>query len=219
MNFDINITKKNIKNLILKVKVDGSIHLSVPKNTSNNVINNFIKDHENWILDKLKKIQNFPVKSVDKSYKNGDNIEYLGNLYTLNILKDTKNKVFLNGNNIIISTKEYNSEEKIKKILYKWYKENAIQVFNSSLEKYSKLTTLNFNELKIRKMKNKWGSCRYLKKIITLNLELIKKPIECIEYVALHEIAHIKYPHHKKEFWDFINIYMPDWKIRKERLK
>nr|WP_307775809.1 SprT family zinc-dependent metalloprotease [uncultured Cetobacterium sp.] len=204
---------------MLKVKVDGSIHLSVPKNTSNNVINNFIKDHENWILDKLKKIQNFPVKSVDKSYKNGDNIEYLGNLYTLNILKDTKNKVFLNGNNIIISTKEYNSEEKIKKILYKWYKENAIQVFNSSLEKYSKLTTLNFNELKIRKMKNKWGSCRYLKKIITLNLELIKKPIECIEYVALHEIAHIKYPHHKKEFWDFINIYMPDWKIRKERLK
>ncbi len=125
----------------------------------------------------------------------------------------------MNGNNIIISTKEYNSEEKIKKILYKWYKENAIQVFNSSLEKYSKLTTLNFNELKIRKMKNKWGSCRYLKKIITLNLELIKKPIECIEYVALHEIAHIKYPHHKKEFWDFINIYMPDWKIRKERLK
>ncbi|WP_297598433.1 SprT family zinc-dependent metalloprotease [uncultured Cetobacterium sp.] len=219
MTYNIIITKKKIKNLILKVKADGQILLSVPYATPKDYIESFIKSKENWIDESLKKIKKFSPKQVDKSYKNGDNIEYLGKMYILKIFQNKKNQVQLVENYIYIQTNRESDEKNIKNLLYYWYREQASTIFFNSLKKYSQIIGEDFNELKIRKMKNRWGSCRYLKKVITLNLELIKKPLECIDYVSLHEVAHLKYPHHKKEFWNFIHIYMPDWKLRKERLE
>lgn len=140
-------------------------------------------------------------------------------MYILKIFQNKKNQVQLVENYIYIQTNRESDEKNIKNLLYYWYREQASTIFFNSLKKYSQIIGEDFNELKIRKMKNRWGSCRYLKKVITLNLELIKKPLECIDYVSLHEVAHLKYPHHKKEFWNFIHIYMPDWKLRKERLE
>ena len=218
MKYDVIITKKNIKNVILKVKSDGSVALSVPHKTSNIFITSFLKSKEQWILKNLEKIKKIPIKSVDKSYKNGDNIEYLGYIYILEISKSSKNFVQIENNKLKIFCNKEINKKNIETILYNWYKKEALKIFKISLDKYSLLIQEKYYAFKIRKMKRRWGSCRYISKLITLNIELIKKPIECIDYVALHEIAHLKFPHHKKEFWDFISLYMPDWKIRKERL-
>lgn len=219
MKFNITIYKKDIKNIILKVKNDGKVLLSVPKNTPKKFIDNFLKEKEEWILKNIKKFEDFPLKQVDKSYKNGDNIEYLGIKYTLQIFSNSKNYVTINNQNISINYSGDFSQEKIKKLLYNWYKVQASIIFKETILKYLNLTDETIFQIKIRKMKTKWGSCRPTSKIITLNLELIKKPIEAIEYVAFHEVAHLKYPHHKKEFWDFIHLYMKDFKKRKEMLK
>ncbi|WP_297487375.1 M48 family metallopeptidase [uncultured Cetobacterium sp.] len=219
MKFNITIYKKDIKNIILKVKNNGKVLLSVPKNTPKKFIDNFLKEKEEWILKNIKKFEDFPLKQVDKSYKNGDNIEYLGIKYTLQIFSNSKNSVAINNQNISINYSGDFSQEKIKKLLYNWYKVQASIIFKETISKYLNLTDETIFQIKIRKMKTKWGSCRPASKIITLNLELIKKPIEAIEYVAFHEVAHLKYPHHKKEFWDFIYLYMKDFKKRKEMLK
>ena len=166
MKYNVQITKKNIKNIILKVKSDGTVTLSVPKRTPNTFIESFLKSQHEWIL---------------------------------------------------FTNKEINSKN-IETLIYNWYKKNALKIFEISLNKYSNLIGEKFSNFKIRKMKRRWGSCRFITKVITLNIELIKKPIECIDYVAFHEIAHLRYPHHQKEFWNFISLYMPDWKVRKERL-
>ena len=68
-------------------------------------------------------------------------------------------------------------------------------------------------------MKTRWGSCNTLTRSITFNLQLYKKPLEVIDYVILHELAHIPYPHHQKEFWNFVEKYIPDWKKRRDLLK
>ncbi|MGL5543712.1 MAG: M48 family metallopeptidase [Cetobacterium sp.] len=218
MKYDIIITKKNIKNIILRVKSDGTVTLSVPERTTKIFIESFLKSKHEWILKNLEKFKKNSVKAVDKSYKNGDNIEYLGINYILKIFPNSSNKVLIDGNSLIIYTNKEITEKNIEKILYSWYKEKAAEIFKISLNKYSNLIGENFLDFKIRRMKRRWGSCRYLSKLITLNLELIRKPQECIDYVCLHELAHLRHPHHQKEFWDFIKIYMPDWKIRKERL-
>jgi len=75
------------------------------------------------------------------------------------------------------------------------------------------------NKVTIRKMKTRWGSCNYHKKSINLNLELIKKPLECVEYVIFHELTHLIYPNHSKDFYNYLLTYMSDWKRRKERLE
>lgn len=218
MKYNVIITKKNIKNIILKVKSDGTVTLSVPKRTTNDFIESFLKSKNEWILKNLEKIKKNPVKAVDKSYKNGDNIEYLGKNYILKIFTSISNKIEIDKDSLIIFTNKEITEKNIETLLYNWYKEKASEVFKISLNKYSNLIGEKFLDFKIRRMKRRWGSCRYLSKVITLNLELIRKPQECIDYVCLHEVTHLRYPHHQKEFWDFIKVYMPDWKIRKERL-
>jgi predicted metal-dependent hydrolase len=218
MEYNVIIYKKNIKNVILKVKHNGIVTLSVPKKTPNSFIEIFLNSKKEWILKNLEKIKKNSTKAVDKSYKNGDNIEYLGKIYILEIFKSSSNKICVEDKYFkIYTTKEINKKN-IEAIIYKWYKDRALEIFKISLNKYSNLIGEKFIDFKIRKMKRRWGSCRFVQRIITLNIELIKKPIECIDYVSLHEVAHLKHPHHKKEFWDFISIYMPDWKLRKERL-
>ena len=68
-------------------------------------------------------------------------------------------------------------------------------------------------------MKSRWGSCKASNQHINLNLELIMTPIQCIEYVIMHELCHLKFSKHTKEFYQFLSIMMPDWKQRKNRLE
>ena len=93
MKYNVVITKKNIKNIILKVKSDGTVTLSVPKRTPNTFIESFLKSKNEWILKNLEKVAKISTKSVDKSYKNGDNIEYLGKIYILKIFEDSYNNI------------------------------------------------------------------------------------------------------------------------------
>lgn len=74
------------------------------------------------------------------------------------------------------------------------------------------------NEIRIRDMKSRWGSCISTRKIITYNLQLAFQPLPIIEYVVLHELAHIPYPNHQKEFWNFVEKFIPDWRERRKLL-
>jgi len=73
--------------------------------------------------------------------------------------------------------------------------------------------------LEIRIMKKRWGSCIASKNKIIINLELIKAPTHCIEYILVHELCHLKYPNHDKNFYSFMSKVMPDWKLKEERLE
>ncbi len=74
-------------------------------------------------------------------------------------------------------------------------------------------------KIKVRNMKSRWGVCHISKKYITLNLQLLSKPMPCIEYVVLHEYAHFIQPNHSKKFWAVVEHYMPDYKERRKLLK
>lgn len=211
MKGEVVIQRKKMKNIILKITPEGKILVSAPKKVSKKIIDEFIEKNRKWIEEKLEKI-------VDKSFKNGENIEYLGKNYKICIEKFSKEKIGIEDEKLLIKTKFFDDEEKIKNLIEKWYREKSLELYKKLVEKFSTLTELKVEKIKVRKMKNKWGVCRFLKKEITFNLELIKKPIEAIEYVVLHEIAHIKIPNHKKEFWDFLEKYMNDWKERKGKL-
>jgi len=85
-------------------------------------------------------------------------------------------------------------------------------------QKIFKKHGLNQPNILVRKMKTLWGSCTPTKDKITLNEYLLKADIRCIQYVILHELTHLIYPNHSKEFYDFLTIHMPDWKERKKQL-
>ena len=112
----------------------------------------------------------------------------------------------------------------IKNILKKYeelLKEYAYQVYRELVEKYQTLLrryNIKFPNIEIRQMKRRWGSCFPNNNKVVFNLNLIKTPIYCIEYVVLHELSHFKYPNHSKNFYNFVAIFMPDWNKRKKIL-
>ncbi len=117
--------------------------------------------------------------------------------------------------------KTKNNTERIKQLLEGWYKEQAKKKFKQrlalcgkKLEKYG-ITTPNIS---IRKMSKRWGSCSKHGKVI-LNVQLIKAPSHCIDYVIMHELCHLKYYNHSKAFYKLLNLVLPDWQLRKKRLE
>lgn len=208
------ITKKNIKNLIIKIKGDGNIYISSPIFLSDKYIYEFIEKKENWINKKLKEFSLKPkIKVID--YSNNCEIYYLGKPYFLNLKSINNNKIYISNNKINLEIPDINNTQLIGNTLNYWYREQGKILFEKILSKYLKLTHLNISKLNVKTLKSNWGSCNYNKKIINLNSELMKKDIKFIEYVILHEISHLVHPNHSKNFYNYIEKFMPDWRERK----
>lgn len=214
MDYKVFITKKNIKNLILKIKKDGNLYISAPFQMEEKYIHNFILKKEKWITKKLKE-QSEKINTHFPSYLNNSIIFYLGNPYILILKLETFNNVRLTKTNIIVCSINPKDKNLTKNILNDWYKEQANFLFEQLLNRYLTLTNNEINKFNIKTLKSNWGSCNHRRKIINLNSELMKKDIKFIEYVILHEIAHLVHNNHSKNFYSYIKIFMPDWKKRK----
>ena len=165
------IQYKRIKNIYMRVK-DNKIYISSPKKVSIKEIERFIIPKEKWILNVIKK---------QEEYKNRE--------------KEIEAK----------RVKKYTDEEFL----------NIIKV---SVNKYSSLMNLFPNKVKIKDMKYAWGSCTSNKNI-SFNSELIYFEKEIIEYVIVHELSHLKYMNHQKEFWNLVERYIPNHKYLRKELK
>ena len=218
MNFKVTITRKKIKNIIIKINSNGEVLVSAPKRVPQKYIEQLIMQKEKWIIEKINSISQYYSNRRPISYVNGDEIFYLGKKYILEIIPAEKNFVEQDEEKIYIYCKKSESADEKKKVLEKWFREKISSILEKiTVETGEKVGYLP-KEIKVRSMKSRWGSCNTTRKIITYNLHLIEKPLSAIEYVVLHELSHLPYPHHQKEFWNFVEKYMPDWKLRKKIL-
>ncbi|KAB0613256.1 M48 family metallopeptidase [Campylobacter hyointestinalis] len=193
--FSVTINYKPVKYLRLKVTQNGDISISAPFFTSKTNILNLLNKNESWLENTLAKI-----KSKD------DKIKFLGNAYELKFDENIKEVLVLD-TQIIASSKA-----QFDKFLYL----KAKEIFQKYIEFYQPKIPRQVTHVSIKKMSSRWGSCNSKKGYINLNLNLIAKDERFIEYVVLHEMAHLIYPHHQKSFYDFIQGLMPDYKIREK---
>ena len=210
----IKIVKKSVKNLILKIKSNEEIEITAPSKVSDRYIKDFILRKMSWIEKKLKEIEK--IKSEKNLYITGEKIFYLGKKYNFIVKKDIKNYVKKNESEIILFTMFPDNYEIKKDIIDSWYRDEAKKFFIPILNNFLHITNKKINKLTIKTLKRNWGSCNYQKGYINLNSEMMKKDIKFIEYVILHEIAHLEHPNHSKNFYNYIENFMPDWKIRKK---
>ncbi|BBM40933.1 hypothetical protein JCM16776_1153 [Leptotrichia shahii] len=218
------IHRKKVKNINLRIKPNLEVYISVPMNLHRDYIENFIRSKEEWIKSVLKKVENVKEKQKDFEYKTGEIHKFLGKEYNLIVKTGNFNAVSLKNNirpNEIILTVNENIFENIdekKKIMEKWYFENAKKLFLQFMEKWLEILDENVEKVAIKPMKTRWGSCNYVKRYINLNIELIKRTPFEIEYVILHELTHLKYPNHGRGFYNYIERYMPNYKVAEKML-
>ena len=215
---NIQIIKKDIKNITLKVKPTCEVILTAPLLTTDEHIEYILKKRKDWINKKITFYQE-NYKPQIKEYVSGENVKYLGKNYRLKIIQSEDECVKLQRGYIQIFIKDKNNFEKKKMLLNEWYLLKSQNYFKKIIANYSNLLNVNIQNIRIRQMKTRWGSCNSAKSYINLNTELIKKPSNTIEYVIFHELAHLIHPNHSREFYNYLSTYMPDWKKRKERLE
>lgn len=215
---NIQIIKKDIKNIILKVKPSCEVILTIPITTDDEYINYILKKRKDWIDKKLEFFKSNNKPQI-KEYVSGESFEYLGKRYRLKVIEADEEQVKLQRGYIKIYIKNKNNFRKKEKLLNDWYMLKAKKYFEKIINQYSHIINREIKIIRIRQMKTRWGSCNPSKGYINLNSELIKKPKDCIEYVVFHELAHLIHPNHSRSFYNYLDTYMPDWRIRKDILE
>ena len=213
----VKIVRKDVKNITLKVRPNGEAILTTPKAASDEHIKFIIKKRAKWIAQKRAFFASF--KTPQKEYVSGEDFRYLGRSYRLKVVQSKEERVKLQRGYLELFVKDKSDIKRKENLIYEWYYEKAMLYFFNILQEFNKIVKQDIKSVKIRQMKTRWGSCNPYKSYINLNIELIKKPRACIEYVVFHEHAHLLYPNHSKQFYDYLTLYMPDWQKRKEILE
>lgn len=215
------VNKARVKNFYITIQ-NGEVVIKAPWYVTSSQIQDVVESKRQWIMQKLEEYQTSPRKAKD--YADGEKFQILGENYFLNIYyKDINNAILNveNGKIVIILPLRYADEdntEQIKKMIDKMYYMIAEREVESAMEKTRKMVGLAPEEYRIKKTKSVWGSCSSNKKI-TINQNLMMYSRKAIEYVVLHEVCHLKYMNHSKNFWAMVENYMPDYKEAEKELK
>ena len=215
---EIEIVRKDVKHINIKVKPNCDVILTVPMETKETDITYVLKKRAEWIDKKIAFYKEHQ-SQTPKEYVSGENFCYLGRNYRLKVIESKSEGVKLQRGYLQVFVKDTDNLVKKKRLVKEWYLIKAEVHFQKAIEKYQTLVKREIENIRIREMKTRWGSCNPVKGYINLNSELIKKPTECIEYVVFHELAHLIHADHSTQFYNYLNLFMSDWKKRKERLE
>lgn len=222
-NIQYLLNKDRRKNSYIQIK-DGEVIVKVPKSSTQEYIDTLLIEKLNWIQRKLNQSKNSEHKL---KYENGTDIFVLGKklILLMNFSDKIKRTRLENtGKELIIyfpnDAKSLPKDElklKTKKIIDNYYKSIAKEEVASAMEDLKQRTGLFPLEWNIKNLKATWGICSSKKKI-SINQNLMAYSRYSIEYVCLHELCHLKYMNHSKEFWNLVEYYMPDYKKAKKEL-
>lgn len=219
---NVNILKKPIKNIHLKVFRDMTVSLSVPLSVPEDWIVSFLNERISWIDKQITKYKESSGYNNLENIINGSSTQLLGK--DMRIFKKTSlsNSIEVDEKNINVFLKDINDEYMANKLFINWWRKKAMSTFQIELDNMYNNIFKKYKipkpVISIRKMKTLWGSCTKQKGKITLNEYLLKADIRCIQYVILHELTHLIYTYHNSDFYNFLTVQMPDWQERKKQL-
>ncbi len=219
-NINVDVVLKNIKNVHLSVQPPfGKVRIAAPDRMELETIRMFAISKLGWI----KKHQNKMLKQERESlkdYKTRESHFFLGKRYLLKVVEGQHNpSVLLHHNSIALNVRSNSNKEQRQILLQEWYRAQLREIALKMVKKWERKMNVRVDELTIRKMKTRWGSCNQQSKKIHLNLELAKKPLQCLEYIVVHEMVHLLERKHSDRFLFYMNRFLPNWKAYKEDLR
>lgn len=209
------------KTLGIRVHPNKSVQVIAPIDSTIDDIREKVKSKAAWILKQQDFFLSFHPLTPERKYVSGETHLYLGKQYKLKLIEATNEEVKLQGGSLSVYVKDKSNKNRIERLIKKWYKEKADQHFNELFEMNKKLASHFAKQpsgLKYRWMDKRWGSCDK-DGGIHLNLELIKAPKKCIEYVLVHEFCHLVHLDHSRAFYELLEKVYPKWRETKYKLE
>ena len=218
-NIKIDVVQKDIKNIHLSVyPPNGKVKIAAPERMDLDTIRVFAISKLHWIKKQQNIFKN-QQRETPREYLTKESHYFKGKRYLLKVIEQNETpKVILKHSRIELYIKPYTTIEKRKELLDQWYRSELKNIIPELIEKWEKKIGVQSNEFGIKKMRTKWGTCNPVAKRIWLNLELAKKPIECLEYIIVHELIHLIERTHNQTFINHINNFMPKWRFHRDEL-
>ena len=209
----VEILRKPIKNMHLRIyPPDGQVRVSAPLRLHLDLIRKQLEARRDWIHAQRTRLRN-QITQQATMIETGERLYFLGQAYSLHIHETTKvMKVALEGEFIHCYVKAKASQIEKEKLIHDWYRQQMKVLIPTLLQKWETIIGVQVSGWGIKQMKTRWGSCNTRVGRIWLNLNLIKKPLVCLEYVLVHELVHLLEIHHNKRFYAFMDQFLPQWK-------
>ncbi|OUJ75006.1 M48 family metallopeptidase [Hymenobacter crusticola] len=217
----IEVVRKNIRSLRLTVYApDGRIRVAAPTRLSTASITQFVLDRQAWIRRHQAKFAARPQPAALR-YESGEKHLYQGRSYELQVHSTAgRPRVELceAEQRLGLYVPAESTAGQRQQVLATWYRAQLKDQLPALVAKWEPIVGAQAKTWAIKQMKTRWGTCNIQAKRIWLNLELIKQPLPCLEYVVVHELVHLHERLHNARFWGFMDQFMPDWRQHKAAL-
>ena len=205
--------------LAIEVHPDNRVLVRAPFGCPEALIAERVRKRAGWISRQLAEFERYRPRTPARQHVNGESHLYLGRQYRLKLLRAEPASVKLARGQLLVSLPGDSGPEQVKAVLHRWYLERARAVFSDVLD----ANLLHFKgverpRLIVRAMQSRWGSLSRAG-TMTLNVNLVRAPRPCIEYVVAHELCHTRHRDHDARFFKVLAQVMPDWEHRKQRLE
>lgn len=217
--YELRFEPKKYDRITIKVKPDCHVIVFAPISATHDAITIAMHKRARWIYNKLIQFKRYNTEQVSCQYISGASHYYLGKRYVMKIMSDADSLPYVKLLRGQLRVNIQNNHQQIPLLMRAWYENKALEIFNRRLDTLLMQTywvnyrpTINF-----KNMQSRWGTCS-AKGRITLNTHLIKAPINCIDYVIVHELCHLAEHNHSKKFYRLLRQVSPDWEKTKDYL-
>ena len=216
---EIEVEYKKIKNIHLAVyPPDGHVHVSAPDYCTEDDLRSYLLSKLAWIRKQQSEIQ-AQERETHRDYVSGENHYLFGKRYVLRVIEEeAPPRIEFDHKYLMMYVRPDSTREKRMEVLHEFYREQLHQKLTELFPRWQEKMGLTDFTWIILAMKTQWGSCMQKKREIRMNLALARVPLECIEYIIVHEMAHLKVRLHNKMFEQLVAMYMPSWRKYRQQI-
>lgn len=217
--FSAEVIRKKIKNVHLSVyPPEGRVRIAAPLQMDLDTVRVFAISKLAWIKNQQRKMQ-AQERETPREYLERESHYIWGQRYLLHVVeKEATPKIELKHRKLIMQVRPGMDEEDRRPLLDAWYREQIRSAMPKLLAKWETVMQVKVARIFVQRMKTRWGSCNPSASSIRLNTDLAKKPPECLEYIVVHELAHLIEPSHNARFVALMDTFLPNWRHLKEEL-
>jgi predicted metal-dependent hydrolase len=218
-NIKVDVEQKDIKNIHLSVyPPNGRVKISAPNRMDLDTIRVYAISKLKWIKKKQEQFSSQERESP-REYLTKESHYFFGKRYLLKVLvHNASASVTLTQREIIMQVRPDTPAHKKQEILDEWYRTELKKIIPTLISKWEAIIGVKINEFGVKRMRTKWGTCNQDAIRIWLNLELAKKPVDCLEYIIVHELVHLLERSHNHRFISYMDKFLPKWRSYKEEL-
>jgi len=216
----VDVVRKDIKNLHLAVYPPlGRVRVAAPLRVSDEAVRLAVISRLSWIKRQKSKFTNQARQSA-REFVSGESHYFKGRRYRLNVIYQTGTSqvAIRNKSTIDLFVREGSDQAQRERVLLAWYRQQLKGLIPSLIAQWEPIIDVKVSDWRVKQMKTKWGTCNIEAQRIWLNLELVKKSTQCLEYIIVHEMVHLLERRHNDHFAELMNKFMPQWRLYREEL-